>query len=133
MKKGLLFLVMMSSNFIFSQATSTPESLVQEQLNAYNARNIEAFLAPYSEDVMLFDFPDTLSGKGKAEIRPGYEQMFKLYPNLHCEVVNRIVLGNTVIDQERVTGITGREVLEAVAIYTIENNKIVKVHFISKN
>lgn len=110
----------------------SPEYLVQQQLNAYNARDIDAFLAPYSDDIEIYDHPDRLTAKGKDVIRPQYASMFENVPDLHCELVNRIVLGNTVIDQERVTGFPNMEVLEAIAVYTIENNKIAKVRFISK-
>lgn len=112
--------------------TETPEILAQKQLNAYNARNIEAFLEPYSEDVEVYTFPDQLQYKGKENMRPGYTGMFERTPDLHCKLVNRIVLGNTVIDQERVTGFPGGNVIEAVAIYKVENGKIAKVYFIRK-
>ena len=42
----------------------TPESLDNQQLVAYNARDIDAFLSPYSDDVELYAFPDKLIGKG---------------------------------------------------------------------
>ncbi|MEZ4921294.1 MAG: amidohydrolase family protein [Saprospiraceae bacterium] len=109
----------------------SPEDLVQQQLNGYNARDIDAFVAPYSEDVELFTFPNEPMGKGKANMRVQYQQLFENVPELHCELVNRIVLGNTVIDQERVTGFPSGT-LEAVAIYKIENGKIAKVYFIMK-
>ncbi|TXE18780.1 amidohydrolase family protein [Psychroserpens burtonensis] len=108
----------------------TPEILVQRQLNGYNFRNIEAFLEPYAEDVELYGFPDTLLGKGKEAMRQNYSQMFENTPNLHCELVNRIVQGNTVIDQERVQ--RGDKFIDATVIYTIENEKIKKVYFVRK-
>jgi imidazolonepropionase-like amidohydrolase len=110
--------------------TESPEYLVQQQLNGYNARNIEAFLAPYSEDVEIYNFPDLLVGKGKEQIRPNYEAMFNQLTDLHCKLVNRMVLGNTVIDQEYVTGFPNGQALQAIAIYKIEHNKIAKVYFI---
>ena len=108
---------------------SSPEILVQQQLNAYNLRSIDAFLAPYADDVELYSFPDKLMGKGKEYMRKSYEQMFKQTTELHCEVTKRIIQGNTVIDHESVTGF-GDKPLTAIAVYTIEKNKIVKVHFI---
>ncbi|WP_299106966.1 amidohydrolase family protein [uncultured Tenacibaculum sp.] len=108
---------------------NTPEQLAQQQLNAYNAGDIEAFLAPYSEDVEIYTFPNTLTNKGKDKIRPGYKEMFEKYPNLHCELVKRIVNKNTVIDHERITGI-GEGSFTAIAIYKIENGKIAKVYFV---
>lgn len=110
----------------------TPEQLAQQQLNGYNARNIEAFVAPYSEDVELYNFPDQLIGKGKEQMRENYSGMFERVPDLHCELVNRTVLGNTVIDQERVTGFPGGRVIQAIAIYKIVDHKIAKVYFIGE-
>lgn len=106
----------------------TPEDLAQQQLNAYNQRNIEAFLAPYAEDVEVYTFPDQLMYKGKSAMREIYTSMFTNTPNLHCELVNRIVNGNTLIDQERVQ--FGDQIINAVAIYKIKNSKIKKVYFI---
>lgn len=107
----------------------TPEDLAQRQLNAYNLRNIEAFLEPYADDIEIYMFPDKLQAKGKEAMRQGYESMFQNTPNLHCELVNRMVKGNTVIDYERVQ--FGNETVEAIAIYHIENGKIKKVYFIN--
>lgn len=105
----------------------TPEILAQQQLNAYNAGNLEAFLAPYSDSVKIYD---QASGKlymqGKEAMRTSYGKLFKMAPELHCQVVKRIVSGNTVVDEERVTGMQDKPVT-AVVIYTIERNKIVKV------
>ena len=61
-------------------------------------------------------------------MRKNYSQMFENTPNLHCELLGRIVQGNIVIDQERVQ--FGDKIVEAVAIYHVENNKINKVYFI---
>jgi len=107
----------------------TPEMLVQRQLNAYNARDIDAFVAPYSDSVELYQFPDKLMGKGKKQMYDDYKGMFEGVKELHCQLVNRIVQGNTIIDQESVTGF-GPKPLKAIAIYTIEKGKIQKVHFI---
>ncbi|PSL23777.1 amidohydrolase family protein [Chitinophaga ginsengisoli] len=110
--------------------TPTPAILVQQQLNGYNARNIDAFLAPYSDSTSIYD---QASGKllmqGKEQMRQRYAAMFEKAKELHCQLVNRIVMGNTVIDHERVTGV-GEKPMEAVAVYTVENDKIVKVSFI---
>ena len=107
----------------------SPEILVQQQLNAYNLRAIDAFLAPYADNVELYTFPNKLIGKGKEYMRKSYAQMFKQTSELHCEVTKRIIQGNTVIDHESVTGF-GPKPMTAIAVYTIEKNKIVKVHFI---
>ncbi|WP_166926112.1 amidohydrolase family protein [Flavobacterium poyangense] len=106
----------------------TPIALAQRQLNAYNFRNIDAFLEPYADDVEIYLFPDKLMYKGKEEMRKEYSQMFDSTPNLHCQLLNRIVQKNIVIDQERVQ--VRDKIVEATAIYHIKNNKIQKVYFV---
>ncbi|GAB0155315.1 amidohydrolase family protein [Chryseobacterium sp. Alg-005] len=108
----------------------TPEILVQKQLNAYNARDIEAFVEPYSDDVELYLFPHQLLSKGKEAMRKDYGEMFKRLPDLHCEIKQRIINGNFVIDQESVSGMNPTKKVEATAIYEIKNNKISKVYFL---
>lgn len=105
----------------------TPAMLAQEQLNAYNAHNLEAFLAPYAEDVEIFDFPNRPGMKGKEEMRKAY-QFITQTPALYCKLLNRIVQGNTVIDHEEVYGF-GPKPVHAIAIYIIEKGKIKKVYF----
>lgn len=104
-------------------------ALVQRQLNAYNARNVEAFLEPYSDDVELYNFPDKLISKGKESMRKGYDDLFKKVPELHCEIKARSIQGSYIIDKESVTGFGNRK-LEATAIYYISSGKIQKVYFI---
>ncbi|HRX94752.1 MAG TPA: amidohydrolase family protein [Chitinophagaceae bacterium] len=107
---------------------NTPEMLAQQQLNAYNAHDLEAFLAPYADDVEVYTFPDKLMMKGKEEMRKNYQFVTKT-PSLFCRLVNRIIEGNTVIDQEEVWGF-GEKPIHGVAIYKIDNGKIRKVYFI---
>ncbi len=106
----------------------SPEAIVQRQLNAYNARDIDAFMDTYSDDVELYNFPNTLTEKGKTTMRKGYEGFFKNVTNLYCEIEKRIVIGNKIIDHEKVRA--GTRTLRAVAIYEVENGKIQKVTFI---
>lgn len=106
------------------------EKLAQEQLEAYNARDIEAFVLPYAEDVKVFNFPDQLLYQGKEEMYGLYGRMFSRTPDLHCKLVNRMVMGNTVIDQEEVTIQKGQAPMRAIAIYKISNGKIAEVYFI---
>ncbi len=112
-----------------SLITITPEYLSQQQLNAYNARDIESFLHPYSDSVKIYIFPDKLMSSGKESMREQYAAMFTKYPELHCELKNRIVKGDFVIDHESVTGLNRPGKLEALAVYEVKNGKIIKVYF----
>jgi imidazolonepropionase-like amidohydrolase len=107
---------------------ATPELLAQQQLNAYNAHDLEAFLEPYAEDVEIYTFPDQLRFKGKAEMRKNYEFITKT-TELYCRLLNRIVQGNSVIDHEEIHG-RGAQPVYAIAIYKVANGKIRQVYFI---
>jgi imidazolonepropionase-like amidohydrolase len=112
-----------------SLLATSPQILAQQQLNAYNNRDIEAFLAPYSDSVELYEFPAKLISKGKDKMRADYGGMFNQVKALHCQLVSRVVQGNTVIDQESVTGF-GPNPFKAIAIYKIARGKIQQVYFI---
>jgi hypothetical protein len=129
--KMILFIVgiIFSAN-ISAQEKSIPEQLAQQQLDAYNKRDMEAFLKPYSDSVQVFMFPNQLMYQGKETMRQQYAGMFSGTPDLFCKLKNRMVVKNTVIDHEQVTFDKKRPAMEAIAIYTIEKDKIVKVHFI---
>ncbi len=112
------------------ESKAEPEKLAQAQLEAYNNRDVEAFIKPYAEDVKVYTFPSTLMYEGREEMRNIYGRMFARTPDLHCKLINRMVMGNTVIDQEEVTLVKGEKPMKAIAIYKIKGEKIVEVYFI---
>lgn len=105
--------------------------LAQAQLDAYNSRDIEAFMSVYSDSVNVYRFPNTLIMQGYDEMKERYASMFENSPDLHCLLVNRVVQGNTVIDQELVTRKKGEPQIQAIAIYKVAEGKIQEVYFIS--
>nr|WP_321228376.1 nuclear transport factor 2 family protein [uncultured Psychroserpens sp.] len=104
------------------------EALIQKNLDAYNARDIEAFMKDYADDVKLYAYPNTLQTEGKDAMRKSYSDWFDRVKDLRAFVKKRIVIGNKVIDEEQVTA--NGKIFNAVAIYEVENGKITKVTFI---
>jgi hypothetical protein len=104
-----------------------PESIVQTQLNAFNACDVEALLSVYAKDAQLFEHPSTLLATGTAELRKRYSVRFQ-EPNLHAELLSRIVSGAIVVDHERVTRTfpEGAGQAELVMIYEVQNGKIAR-------
>src|SRR5258708_31747202 len=100
-----------------------PVDLVEEQLQAYNARDLERFAATYAESIRIYRMPAMEPAiVGKEKLREVYRGRFSS-PNLHAEIVSRIVLGNKVIDHERVVGIKEMPI-EAVAVYEVVDGLI---------
>ncbi|RJF57800.1 steroid delta-isomerase [Serratia inhibens] len=110
--------------------TLRPEEVVQQQLDAYNARDIDAFMAYWAEDAQYYEHPDTLLASGKAEIRERHIARFR-EPSLYGERVKRMALGSMVIEQEVVTRNfpQGRGKMDVIAIYEVEQGKILKAWF----
>ena len=108
--------------------SETAEDVVNRQLDAYNARDIDKFVATYSEDIEIYNSKGEMTMKGHEQLRKRYDTMFKNTPNLHCRIVNRIKINNKVIDKENVN--MNERVVEAVAIYEVVDGKIKKVTFV---
>lgn len=117
-----------ASNRLAFVAEASPRHIVQKQLDAYNTRDIDGFLATYSDDIELYNFPNELIMQGKEKLRKSYASFFENTPDLNCKVRNRIVMGNRVIDEEFITA--NGSSFGAVAIYEVKNGKIVKVTFL---
>lgn len=109
----------------------TAEELVQRQAVAYNARNLDGFLAVYSPQIKMYNFPDELILEGMDKMRERYTKRFSNSTNLYAEIVNRSLMGDYVIDHEKVTGLPNGDI-EANVIYHIENGLIDKVWYINK-
>ncbi len=107
----------------------TPRVLANRQLAAYNARNLDAFCALFSEDVVVYDVPTgAVTLQGMEAFRANYANRFST-PGLHCEILSRMDLGDFAIDRERVTGIPGGP-LDVIAIYEARDGLIRSVRFI---
>ena len=108
-----------------------PEPFAQRQLDAYNARDLERFVREYTEDVVVYRLPDTNPAiVGREAFAAHYRDKRFNLPELHAKLVNRMVFGNKVIDQEIVTGGPGAP-LHAAAVYEVTPRGISKVWFVS--
>ena len=106
------------------------ESVIQRQLEAYNARDLEAWLATYKADAEQYLLHAGLLAYGHDAIRRRMTDRFN-DPALHAELVSRTVMDNIVIDHEFVTRTfpDGLETVEIVCIYEVHAGLIVKATF----
>jgi hypothetical protein len=107
--------------------SNDPAAVVQRQLEAFNARDIDALLAAYAEDAQMFEHPAKLLAGGAAAFRERYTARFQ-EPNLHAKLLNRMVIGNIVVDHEEVrrTFPEGAGRINLVMIYEVQNGRIAK-------
>jgi hypothetical protein len=110
---------------------SSPEFVIQRQLDTYNAKDLDAWLSTYAKDAKQYEHPGKLLASGRAEIRARAGPRFS-EPNLHATLIKRTVMGNIVIDHEDVTRTfaEGPGNIELVCIYVVERGLIQTASFI---
>jgi len=104
-----------------------PAAVVQRQLDAFNARDLDALLAIYADDAQMFEHPAKLLASGTAAFRERYTARLQ-EPNLHATLLSRTVMGCIVVDHEEVirTFPEGPGKIELVMIYEVQNGRIAK-------
>ncbi len=103
--------------------------VVQRQVDAYNARDLRAFLATFSDEISIYRMPASEpSLKGKAALAEFYaNERFNL-PQLRADILDRIAMGNKVIDHERIHGVRAAP-FEAAAVYEVIDGLIARAWF----
>lgn len=130
---NVVVLMLMNSPDVLAQRI-TPQQLVQQQIDGWNTHDAVKFTAPYADSTTLYTFPNQVLARFRTrkEIEDYYTKVFKENPNLHCDVANQMVQGNTVIVHEKISGWSNRPNFDSLVIYHIENDKIVSVHFVRR-
>jgi hypothetical protein len=108
----------------------TYASVVQGQLDAYNAQDLEAFVAFFAEDITVADLNKEPNLRGLADYRTRHEGLFKQFPQNRAELVSRTVIGATVLDHERVFRTPDATPFDVIAIYSFSGTKIARVDFV---
>lgn len=110
-----------------------PQPVIQAQLDAYNRHDAEAFAATYAAEAEIIELATgTLIAKGTAAIRAFYGARFQASPKLHGEVLQRVLQGPFVVDQERISGVLSapggpeRPPLTAIVIYEVKGDRIAR-------
>ncbi|MFZ6771850.1 nuclear transport factor 2 family protein [Undibacterium sp. SXout7W] len=113
-----------------SAISKRSENIVQAQLDAYNSRDLDAWLATYSEDAQQLLLHAGELAIGHDAIRKRMEERFN-DAKLHAQLLHRIVMDNIVVDHELVTRTfpDGLGKVEMVCIYEVDRDKIVKATF----
>ena len=96
---------------------------VDAAIAAYNARDVEAFLACFDPHCVTEDGENKRLMAGRAEMRMRYQSLFDNSPNLHCEIIHRKRVGEYVVTEESFRGFlpgTHIKLTREVCIYRID-------------
>ena len=103
---------------------------VDRQLAAYNAQDLEGFLAAYADSVAVQNLGDTIAVKGKEALRQSTREWFARAPQARSQVLARMVMGPFVVDHERLTGVPDGSPLEVIGIFEVRDSLIRRVWFV---
>lgn len=106
---------------------------MQAQLDAFNNRDLDAFLACYAPDVVIEGPDGAVLMRGHEQMRAMYGQLFAQSPALHCAVSGRIRVGHYAIDEEHTTGFVFEGYpteMHAAVICRLDGERIAHVHLL---
>ncbi|MDZ4364513.1 nuclear transport factor 2 family protein [Brevundimonas sp.] len=95
-----------------------PVEVVDRQLAAYQANDLNGFVQMYAPGAVVSEFPGSPVMTGHDEMRAGYASSFG-DRTFTLTLGERIVNGQFVIDEE-IIGVDDREVMRAVVMYQVE-------------
>ena len=115
-----------------ARAMTEAERVVQAQVDAFNRRDVDAFMAAYAPDAIHWAYPSDTTFNGAARIRAHYTELFSDpdASRLHATVRERMVKGAYVIDEEYVVGLPADDPHVSVIIYEVREGLIRNVWFI---
>jgi hypothetical protein len=106
-----------------------PVQVVQEFIDAFNARDVDRVVGCFSADAVMQNDSGTVFAQGEEAIRAHFGGFLTQSPNLHSEILSRIHVGSWVVQEEHVTGLVLGEPVPEFYIpsaYRVQDGKIVK-------
>jgi hypothetical protein len=101
--------------------------LINKRIAAYNAHDMEAFLATYDEGVRIFSYPDRLLGVGRDRMRGIFGPQFARGEGKITVLGQHVLAGRVVSDEDNMIG-TRED--HAIAIYTLRDGLIAEVRLL---
>lgn len=107
------------------QSSPEVEAIVQKQFDTWNAKDIDNFVKTFSDDIKVYEYQNTLYVDGQKQLYDLFSELFTQSPDLLCEISNRIIIGNIVIDKELISD--KNDTHEAIVLYEVEKGKIFRM------
>ncbi len=107
--------------------------IIDQLVAAYNSGDARAFADLFTPDVVVYEHPNKPTQQSREEIFERYTEVFKKFPLNETEVVHRIVIGDWVIDHEKVRRSPEHEPFDVVAVYELQDGAIKRLDFIRKS
>ncbi|WP_252259868.1 nuclear transport factor 2 family protein [Erythrobacter aurantius] len=100
---------------------SEADTLIERQVETYNAHDLEGFVACFAENAVLTDLASgRVFASGRDQIRKAYSATFARLPRAGVTITQRTAIGGVVVDVERIHA----DGSHAVAIYRVAEGAI---------
>lgn len=119
----------------------TPEAVVQANIDAYNAHDLDAYIATFAPSATFGQLGGRILLDSRDAMKGFYRQFFDARPTVRCEIKQRSVMGPFVIDFQQISDpaltAAGEDtvpeskppVMEALVISEVREGRISKVWY----
>lgn len=132
----ILSLLLIGRGITFCQNTSNTSEesirkIIYDKNESYNRQDWTSMKKLHSDSIKVYEFPNSLRDSTVDDLVARYPKTFATYPNNKIEIIDISIVGNKAIIKQKVTG--RGEPFYGINIYEFENNRIVKIWFISNS
>jgi hypothetical protein len=109
---------------------SATTDVIDAQLGAFRARDVEKFLSHYADDASVVMFDGTAMFPSKQVMREAYGKLFADSPDLQVTVASRVAAGDYLVDEEHLTGFHFEGMpteMVALTVYRVVDGKIARL------
>lgn len=105
--------------------------IINDKNAAYNRQDWASMKKFHADSIKVYEFPNSLRDSTAEGLIARYPKTFAKYPENKIKTIDITIVGNKAIIKDKVTG--RGEPFYSVNIYEFDNNKIVKIWFISNS
>ena len=113
-------------------APETGGDMIVKAVRAYNAKDLDNYIACFSPEVEVYNASGVLMFKGADKLREHFEAFFQANPHAKRKIIDRVVTGNKIVEREQLVGLKGAAEQSVTSIYELDNGLIKSFFFISE-
>jgi hypothetical protein len=109
---------------------SVAADVVDAQVEAYRARDVERFMSCYADDISVVLFDGTPMFPNKYVMREQYAKLFADSPDLNLVIAGRVTAGDFVVDEEHISGMHFGDMpaeMTILSVYRVTGGRISKL------
>ena len=115
------------------ESTSTPEAIVQANVDAYNAHDLDRYIATFTPSATFGQLGGRILLDSRDAMQGFYRQLFQDRPTVQCTVRSRTVIGPFVIDLQEISSPElagqGQPPMQAMVLSEVREGRIARIWY----